>query len=57
MGSGKLWIAVFLIGMVIGVQVASRADAWAAADVLTPVVALGIALPAGWMGYDAIRRR
>lgn len=57
MGSGRLWIAMFLIGMVIGVQVASRAHTWAAADVLAPVAVLGIALPAGWMGYDAIRRR
>jgi hypothetical protein len=57
MGSSKVWIAVFLVGMVIGVQVASRAGAWAATDVLAPVVVLGLALPAGWMGYDAIRRR
>ena len=46
-----------LVGLSIGMLVVSMAGTWAREDVLPAVIAVGIALPLGWSGLGALRRR
>jgi hypothetical protein len=48
---------VLLVGMIAGVVLASMSGTLSREDVLPPVIALGIALPLGWTGLGALRRR
>lgn len=57
MSRRQLWLAVFLIGVIAGVQLAANRDSLTAGDVLVPVLAVGLALPAGYAGFAALWRR
>ncbi len=57
MSRKQVWLAVFLIGLIVGVQLAAHRASLSAGDVLTPVIAIGLALPAGYAGMGAFRRR
>jgi hypothetical protein len=56
----RFWLGVLGVGMVVGALLSTQGGAVAREDVLTPVLALGVALPLGWGGAsvaEAVRAR
>lgn len=57
MSSRPVRIAVLVAGIAAGIALGPASEYVTRADVLPPVLAVGLALPAGWLGLDALRRR
>jgi hypothetical protein len=55
--SKKAALAIFLVGAAVGANAGPFAGHLGGGDVLAPALALGVALPIGWAGAGAFRRR
>jgi hypothetical protein len=56
----RIWLLALSAGIALGVLLSAQSGAVAREDVLTPVLALGLALPLGWGGASvaqAVRAR